>query len=345
MKKNNVMILLAMFCFLLAGCSQLNISKENADKIQVVTTVFPPYDFAQKIGGDRVEVKMLLKPGMESHSYEPSPRDMIAITESDLFLYAGGESDVWISELLEEEERVNSHALLSWVEPLYEEHTEGMQIKHDHAHDAEHDEVGHTSEKHEGELHDADHHDDHEAVQLSEEEYDEHVWTSPQNAMVLVERITEELCTLAPEHADYFKKNAESYLQELKKLDAAFTEVTERADRNVLVFGDRFPLLYFTKTYGLEYYAAFPGCSSETEPSAKTIAFLTETVKKEQIPVIFYMELSNGKVAEAIAEATGAETACFYAVHNVSADDLAAGEDYLSLMYRNLESLEKALCQ
>lgn len=300
----------------------------DGEKLQIVTTIFPPYDFVRKVGGDKVEVTMLLKPGMESHSYEPTPKDIIKITNSDLFLYAGGESDVWVEEILEgSDKEVNSHALLQWVEPLEEESAEGMQVKeHDHEHGHAHSEEEH----------------DH-AVHLDETEYDEHVWTSPKNAMVIVDEICEQLSVLDRENAAYYRKNAAAYEEELKALDAAFETVVSQAGRSTLIFGDRFPLLYFVKTYGLDYYAAFPGCSMETEPSAATIAFLTDKVKEEKIPVIFYLEMSNGKIAEAIAEATGAETAVFYSGHGITAEDLLAGEDYLSLMYRNVETLKNAL--
>lgn len=318
--------MLAAVILLLTGCSQAENknSRDKEEKLQIVTTIFPPYDFAQKIGGERAEVTMLLKPGMESHSYEPSPADMITIMHSDLFLYAGGESDVWVEELLAANDgNIRAYSLLDWVDPLEEETSEGMQVReHGHAH-------------HEKET-------DH-AVHLEETEYDEHVWTSPQNAMVLTEKICGAMAELDPENADYFAENAASYQEELQKLDETFRDVREKAVRDTLVFGDRFPLLYFVKTYDLDFEAAFPGCSMETEPSAATIAFLTDKVKKEQIPVIFKLEMSNGRIADAIAEATGAEVCVFYSVHGITADDLAAGADYLSLMYRNAEALKKAL--
>ena len=330
--KNNwrgIWPVLAAALLVLSGCG----GTDGADvpteekRLQIVTTVFPPFGFAKQVGGEYVEVKMLLKPGMESHSYEPTPADIVTIMNSDIFLYAGGESDVWVEELLEGSDRApESHALLEWVEPLEEETADGMQVKgHGHGH-------GHGE-------------DAHEAVKLEESEYDEHVWTSPKNAMVIVDRICRLLSEKDPAHKTEFEENAAAYTDKLKELDDAFLHVVEQARRKTLVFGDRFPLLYFVKTYGLSYYAAFPGCSMETEPSAETIAFLTDQVRKEQIPIVFYLEMSNGKVAEAIAEATGAETAVFYSGHSITARDLAAGEDYLSLMGRNVESLQRALSE
>lgn len=343
--KSKICLLLLLVLVLTAGCSANTGGGTEAasDKLQVVTTIFPPCDFVKNIGGDRVEVTMLLKPGMESHSYEPTPKDIIKIMNCDLFLYAGGESDVWVEELLAGNDReVRSKALLDWVDPLEEEHAEGMQIKahgHDHDHEEEQDHEGEADHDHENDSSEQHSH----AVHLEEEEYDEHVWTSPKNAMVIVDEICSQLSELDPENAAFYRANADAYKEELKALDSAFEEVVAGASRKEVVFGDRFPLLYFVKTYGLEYYAAFPGCSMETEPSAATIAFLTEKVREDEIPVVFYLEMSNGKIADAIAEAAGAETAVFYSGHAITAADMANGENYLSLMYKNVETLKKAL--
>ncbi len=337
-------LLLAASSLCLSGCADAAQSGSGADreeeKLHIVTTIFPPYDFVKKIGGEDVEVTMLLKPGMESHSYEPTPADIFRIMDSDLFLYAGGESDVWVEELLEgADTETKAVALLDWVEPLEEETSESMQVRGQEAHGAHGTASGQIGA---GGISGPDSASG-GPVRLEDGEYDEHVWTSPRNAMALVEQICAVMSELDPGRAAAFSRNAEVYLEQLRALDAAFAEVTKGAENKTLIFGDRFPLLYFVKTYGLEYDAAFPGCSMETEPSAATVASLTDRVRRERIPVVFYMEMSNGKVAQAIAEAAGAKTAVFYAVHSVSAEDLAAGEDYVSLMYRNVESLREAL--
>ncbi len=326
-KRRGIEILLAVMLLMLCGCGSMGSAgkREESQKLQIVTTIFPPCDFARQVGREYVEVTMLLKPGMESHSYEPTPADIVKIMNCDLFLYAGGESDVWVEQLFAGSDQApESYALLDWVEPLEEETVTGMQVKeHKHGHDHEENVP--------------------EAVELEEEEYDEHVWTSPKNAMVIVDQIRHVLAQKDPAHGEAFVENADSYIARLKELDDAFCDVVEQSPGRTLVFGDRFPLLYFVKTYGLAYYAAFPGCSMETEPSAETIAFLTKKVRAEEIPVIFYLEMSNGKIAEAIAETTGAKTAVFYSGHSITAQDLSAGEDYLSLMWRNVESLKEAL--
>ena len=301
-----------MIITILTACGGTDKKTADPDKLQIVTTIYPPYDFVKNIGGDLVELTMLLKPGMESHSYEPTPADIIRIMNSDVFLYAGGESDVWVEDLLGAGETdTQAYALLDWVDPIEEETVEGMQTK------------GHSHEHEEEEACDHEHDSD-GAVHLHEEEYDEHVWTSPQNAMLIVGKIRDIFCSLDPANAEVYQNNAGIYLNKLEELDRTFRDLTANARRNTLIFGDRFPLLYFVRTYGLEYYAAFPGCSMETEPSASMVAFLTQKVKEEQVPVIFYLELSNGKIAEAIAECTGAQTAVFYSGHAITADDLEA---------------------
>lgn len=333
-KRLTAIIIPLLLCFLtvltLAGCGKDGqeqaageMAPDGRPKIQVITTIFPPYDFVRQIGGDYVEAEMLLKPGMEAHSYEPTPRDIIRITESDLFLYAGGESDVWVDELLEgNDTRVHAHSLLEWVEPLEEEAAEGMQSRgHDHDHDHEED----------------------AGVHLEEGEYDEHVWTSPANAILIVEKIRDTLCAIDPDRAGIYEENARAYLEQLRRLDSDYRQVIGEAKRHTVIFGDRFPFLYLVKTYGLDYHAAFPGCSSETEPSAATIAFLTDEVRQDHIPVVFYLELSNAKVADAIAEVTGARTAMLHSCHTLTREEMQRGENYLSLMRQNLEQLKLAL--
>ncbi|HJA92797.1 MAG TPA: metal ABC transporter substrate-binding protein [Candidatus Eisenbergiella merdipullorum] len=328
MKQFHQLLLLSLTAgLILTGCSAIRQDVQPApdgkEKVEVVTTIFPPFDFVRQIGGEYVEVTQLLKPGMEAHSYEPSPADILRITDSDLFLYAGGESDVWVEEILEgSDSQVAACSLLSWVEPLEEETAEGMQV------------TGHHHEHGEEET---------DGVHLEETEYDEHVWTSPVNAQLLVENIRDMLISIDPDSREIYEENAAAYLEELQALDADYRRVVDNAKRKVLVFGDRFPFLYLVRTYGLEYYAAFPGCSGETEPSAATIAFLTDKVREEQIPIVFHLELSNGKVADAIAEVAGAETATLHSCHTLTRQEAEKGETYLSLMRKNLAAIERAL--
>ena len=306
-----ILIALTLLCLPLAGCGAE--AAEETDGISVVATVFAPYDFARQLVGDRGEVTLLLPPGSEAHSYEPSPKDIIEIQNCDVFIYVGGVSDAWVTDVLESVgDGVRTVTLMDCVELLEEEHVEGMEID-EHEHD-------------DGEV-----------------EYDEHVWTSPRNAKLICEKIAAALSEADPEGEAEYSAALEGYCAELDELDAAFTDVVANGVRNTIVFGDRFPLLYFAKAYGLEYYAAWPGCADEAEPSAATVAFLIDKVNEENIPVVFHIELSNEDMADTICEATGAEKLLFSACHTVTRAQFEAGVTYLDLMWQNVDALKEAL--
>ena len=316
----------------IAGCGTKNVNSPSEDgRLKVITTIFASYDFVRQIAGDKVNLSMLLKPGAESHSYEPTPRDIIAIQECDVFIYVGGENDAWIDDILSsiDTSGIRTVKLLDCVDTKYhEEIVEGMDSEegHDHEH---HDEDEADS--------DHDHHDE------GEEEWDEHVWTSPINAMSICNALTDVLSTRDPDNADMYRENCETYNAELADLDEYTRDIVENAKRNTIVFGDRFPVRYFIEEYGLSYYAAFPGCAQENEASAATIAFLIDHIKEQQIPVVFKIELSNGNMAETIAEDCNIKVETFYTGHNLSKDQFDAGETYLSLMYHNADVLKEAL--
>lgn len=322
MKKRIIyMVIMAIVAGLLAGCRSnggMSDRKEEVKategKLSIVTTIFPPYDFVRQIGGENVEVTMLLSPGVESHSYEPTPQDIIKINESDLFIYVGGESDGWVEGITDSlDQSVKTLTLMDCVDVVVEEHVEGMEVE------------------------------EHQEQVKIHEEYDEHVWTSPRNAKLIVEKLRDALCEIDADRAGLYEENTADYVQQLHELDLAYQKVVANGVRKELIFGDRFPFRYLVDAYGLSYYAAFPGCSSETEPSAATIAFLTQKVKEDQIPVVLYLELSNHKIADAIGESTGTQTAMLHSCHNISRDEVAKGVTYLSLMEQNLEVLKGAL--
>ena len=303
------------------GCGARKEKNTETDdgKISVVTTIFPPYDFVREIAGSQVDLKMLLKPGEETHSYEPTPQDMIAIQESDVFIYTGGENDVWVEDILSsmpDGDRLTLK-LLDCVDTVEEETVEGMKGADGHDHD----------------------HDEEESVH----EMDEHVWTSPVNASVIAGKIADVLEEADPDHAGTYEENCARYQEELAELDGEFRDVVQDSERKLVIFGDRFPFRYFVDEYGLDYYAAFPGCAGDTEPSAATMAFLIEKVKEEKVPAVLKMELSNDDIANAIAEATGTEVKVFYSCHNLSAEDFENGETYLSMMQKNVETLKEVL--
>ena len=331
MKKTiSVIIVFAAILFIIPGCRQNNNSgAQNQDgKINVTSTIFPAYDFVRQIAADKVNLIMLLPPGSESHSFEPSPRDIITIQNSDIFMYIGGESDNWVGRILQSmnTDSIKILSILDTVELVEEEIIEGMEHDHQH-HEDEHD-------------HDDDDDDDHHDDEINN---DEHVWTSPRNAILIVRAITNLLCEADPANNDFYRKNAASYTEELEKLDAAFSEVVDEAKRKTMIFADRFPFRYFVDAYGLSYFAAFPGCSTETEPSAATVAFLIDKTRAERIPVVFHIELSNERMANTISEETGAKKLQFHSCHNISRRDFDAGLGYLDLMRRNVENLREAL--
>lgn len=311
--------LLAAF-LLLSGCGKTETAPADGetDKLTVVATVFPAYDFARAVGGEAAEVSLLLPPGAESHSYEPTPADIMAVQQCDLFLYLGGESDTWVETILESvEPQGTTLRMIDCVDLLEEETVEGME-----SHEDEHD------------------HD--EGLGLGEVVgYDEHVWTAPRNAAQITRAIGAEMEALDPSNAAFYAANAADYAGQIEALDREFADFFAGVADWTMVFGDRFPLRYFADEFDIPYYAAFPGCSTQTEPSAATIAFLTEKVREEGISTVWYIEFSNHLVADSIAEAAGAETAMFHSCHNVSADDLAAGATYISLMTDNLETLRQ----
>lgn len=315
MKKLSLLLFVMLIgCVCMTGCGK----KTQSDKegINVVTTKFASYDFARAVVGDKGNVTMLLPPASESHTYEPTPQDIISIQNADLFVYNGGESETWVDEVLKDIDtsKVKVISCMDMV-TLYEEETvEGMQAE-------EEEEEGEEGE---------------------EVEYDEHVWTSPMNAKKIVEGIEKEVAEIDAANKDTYLENAASYEQKLDKLDSEFKEVVSKANNPTVVFGDRFPLRYFVEEYGIKYFAAFPGCAEDTEPNASTVAFLIDKVKAEKIPVVFHIELSNEKITNTICESTGAKSMLFHACHNISKDDFEAGVTYVDLMEQNVKNLDAA---
>ena len=299
----NRLFLIFLIVFLLAGCGPLQ--PQQKEKTQIVATIFPLYDFAREIAGDRAELTLLIKPGSEVHSYEPTPKDMIRIQESDLFICNGGESEQWAKTLITPE--LNTIYMMGCVDTV-EESADGIYNAED-----------------------------------GEPELDEHVWTSPLNAIKISEEICNALCKLDTDNAEEYKMNFAAYKAQLMALDREFRQVIKNSGKHTLVFADRFPMRYFALEYGLDCYAAFPGCSSETEPSAKTVAYLIDRVREDKIPAVLYMEFSNQKMADVICEDTGCKKLPFYSAHSVSAEQFEQGVSYLDLMRINLNSLKEAL--
>ena len=372
-KKIEAWLIAAMFLFAsLTGCSFTgdthgDVETSDDGKLKVVTTLFPYYDFARQIAGDKVELSMVIPAGQDSHSFEPTPADIRLIQNADLLICNGGAMEQWVSQVVSslDSESLKVITMMDYVDIVEEEVVEGMEDsgeEHHHAHaaDNDHDHAAedhdHTDDEHDHAAEDHDHTDDehdHDAEDHThthddddadyEIEYDEHIWTSPVNAMKITQVIADTLEEMDPADADTFTANAEDYIGKLKNLDREFREVVTGADLDLIVMADKFPLRYFADTYGLRYRAAFSGCSSDTEPSAKTIAYLIDKVREEQIPAVYYLELSSHRVAEIISEETGAKPLLFHSCHNVTRREFDNGVTYLELMEQNVVNLWEGL--
>ena len=283
-------LFLVLIC--LSGCS----SNNSKDNITIISTSFPGYDFVRAITKDsNIEVKMLIKPGVEIHHFEPTPKDIINIESSNLFVYVGGDSDEWVSNLLKDMNKDKTIKLMDLVDLTNEELKEGM----------------------EGD---------------NEVEYDEHVWTSPINVIKIINKLKDEIISIDSINKELYEKNANEYIKELYSIDSEIRNIVAMSNRKEIIFGDRFPIKYFTDEYNIDYYAAFKGCSHETEASAKTIAFLINKVKEDDIPVIFKVELSNGKIANTIGKETNTKVLEYNSAHNITMDDFNSGITYIDIM-------------
>ena len=332
--KRIISLLLALALTLSLTACTAPAEKVDDGKIQIVTTLFPYYDFARAIAQDRADVTLLLSPGREAHSFEPTPLDAVTISEADVFLYNGGEGEYWVESMLDAagEHIAVASRMMDYVDALNEEYVEGMQGADGHDHDHEHGSHDDHDHDHEEDEHDSD-----------EIEYDEHIWTSPKNAVVLCRAVCDAICRADAGNAEFYRANCEDYCAQLEDLDARFAALCESAPRRLLIFADRFPMLYFCREFGLDYRAAFHGCSSDTEPSLATIKFLIDKVEDENIPVVYTIDFGTEKVAAVVSECTGAAIETLFSMQTVSRADFDAGETYLTLMERNFEALRQGL--
>lgn len=332
MLKKIMAVILSLFitASLLASCAGNNADKatgldkgSTADqngKIKVVTTVFPLYDWVREVARDDVDlsIDLLLDNGVDLHSYQPTAKDIMDISDCDLFVYVGGESDKWVDDVLRQANN-KKMIVLDLMEILgdkakVEELKEGMQGE---------------KEEHE-----------------DEPEYDEHVWLSLKNAVTFTEKIAEALGKVDTQHAGSFSENAAAYTEKLSALDKAYQQAVDDAKVKTLLFGDRFPFRYLTDDYGLDYYAAFVGCSAETEASFETVTFLSGKVDELGLKSIMQIETSDGSIAQTIRDNTKTkdqQILTLNSLQNSTAEDIKSGTTYLGVMTENLEVLKKAL--
>ena len=304
MKKIQRIAAALLSVLLLAGCAAPAGDGGEDGRVKVVATLFPQYDFARQIAGEHADVTLLLPPGVESHSYEPPPADIIMIGKADLFLYTGEYMEPWAEKILAGAgEGVRAVDLSAHVTLEKDDDGDG----HDHG------------------------------------GYDPHIWTDPQNAKIMVDDIAAALCAADPGNAGEYQTAAAEYKERLDALDERFSEVVETGKRREIVFGGRFALHYFAERYGLTCISAFDSCSGETEPSAGAVAQIIRAIETDGVPVIYYEELTDPKVARSIAEETGAKPLLLHSCHNVSREELQNGATYLSLMEQNVENLREGL--
>lgn len=297
--KKLLIILLIIAMLPLSGCG---CTSDKSDKIQVVATLFPQYDFARQIGGDKVEVTLLLPPGTESHHYEPSPSDMVAIAESQLFIYTGDMMEGWAGDIASS---VGDSVTILDV-------SKGIKLS-------------------------ASDHDGHDHA------LDPHIWLNFDNAIKMCENITEELVKISPEDEEYFRANAESYIQELTALDEEYKALFATAPSKDFVFGGRFALGYLVDKYSIPHKSAYASCSANDEPSPQVIAKLSDYVRENDIKVVYCEEFSDPKVAREIAKANNAEVLVLHSAHNTSKEEREKNVTFISIMEQNLENLRKGL--
>ena len=307
MKKILSLILIICLVIPFAACAQ---SGTDNGKLKIVTSLFPHYDFARQIVGDKADVTLLLPPGTESHTFDPSAIDIYNITSSDIFIYTGQNMEAWA-------ERVISS--VGDDGPIIVDTSSGIELLQNSAHD-------HESEEH-------------------EHIYDPHIWLNPLNAVKMLDNILEAICQVDPENEEFYRENAKRYRDEILLLDSdierTISESTHSTD--TLVFGGKFAYIYFFERYDLNYISAYKTCSTETEPSLTTIYEIVQYINKNGVHHIFKEELSEGKVVNTIAEQTGIEVMVFSTVHNVTKSEFDSGVTYVNIMYQNLSAIRRAL--
>ena len=367
-----IIILLVTVLLGFSGCGSSDKSagakgETPKPRLKIVATIFPEYSWTKELLGSYekdVELTLLAKKGVDMHSYQPSAEDILRIANCDLFLYVGGESDKWVDKALKEsgnpKRRVLNLMKLMGDRAKVEEEVEGME-KHDH-HEHDKDAKAHPKKDKQDEKH--EHHDkdkrdekhehekEHDTVKHDgkdhheQPEYDEHVWLSLKNADIVCKAIAEELAALDSKNAETYRSNYTAYSKKLAALDAKYKEVVTKAPVKVVLFGDRFPFRYLTDDYGLQYYAAFNGCSAETEASFATVAFLAKKMDEMKLPAVLTIEGRQHKLAQTIVENTKAKNQKVLklnSMQSVTEEEIKKGITYLAVMEQNLNVFKEAL--
>ncbi len=325
---------------LITGCTAKTEKKDKGDntkgKLKIVTTIFPEYDITRAIAKDKVDLELMIKPGVDVHSFTPTPQDIKTVQNSDIFVYGGTEHDKWVENLTKSIDMKNKKVvkLVDGIQQLEEESVDGM--KHEHHHDDEKEDEHNHDHKHEKK-------DEHDHKDESEKELDPHYWTSPKNAIQMVKTITNALVEKDPDNAEFYKENAENYIKQLEGVDKELHDVVDNAKIKKVVIADRFPFRYLFKDLGLEYRALFSGCSVESTASAGQIKKMVDYVKENKIPVVYHIEMGKGELAETVAKNSGAKVKLLHSIHTVTKEDFDKGITYIDLMKQNVEALKEGL--
>ncbi len=340
-------MMIVLLCVTLSGCNGSTNTKD--DRLQVVCTIFPIYDWVREICGSQTantELTLLLDNGADLHNYQPSVEDIVKISGCDIFIYVGGESDAWVEGVLKEatnpDMRVISLLDVLGDQVKQEELVEGME-EEAHEHEAEHETDSHEADaEHETDSHEADEHDEHH----EEIEYDEHVWLSLRNAEIFCNEIERQLSDIDADNATVYKDNVVNYIGKLQELDTAYATAIDAASKQTLVFADRFPFRYLADDYNLQYYAAFVGCSAETEASFETILFLANKADELAVPAILVIESSDQKLAKTVIENSADASRPILvmdSLQSITEEELNGEVTYVSVMQKNLDTLKEAL--
>ncbi len=325
---------------LITGCTAKTEKKDKGDntkgKLKVVTTIFPEYDITRAIAKDKVDLELMIKPGVDVHSFTPTPQDIKTVQNSNIFVYGGTEHDKWVENLTKSIDMKNKKVvkLVDGIQQLEEESVDGM--KHEHHHDDEKEDEHNHNHEHEKE-------DEHDHKDESEKELDPHYWTSPKNAIQMVKTITNALVEKDSDNAEFYKENAKNYIKQLEGVDKELHDVVDNAKIKKVVIADRFPFRYLFKDLGLEYRALFSGCSVESTASAGQIKKMVDYVKENKIPVVYHIEMGKGELAETVAKNSGAKVKLLHSIHTVTKEDFDKGITYIDLMKQNVEALKEGL--
>lgn len=350
---------------LITGCTAKTEKKDNGEntksKLKVVTTIFPEYDITRAIAKDKVDLELMVKPGVDVHSFNPTPQDIKTVENADMFIYGGTDHDKWVETLTKSIDMKNKKVvrLVDGIKQLEEETVDGMKHEHnhdekEHDHDHEHEKEekhDHKEEKHNhkdekehkhNEKEEKEEHNKHHKKE-SEKELDPHYWTSPKNAILMAKNITDALVEKDPANAEFYKENAKNYIKKLEDVDKELHDVVDKAKIKKVVIADRFPFRYLFADLGLEYRALFSACSVEATASAGQIKQMVDYIKENKIPVVYRIEMGKGEMAETVAKDSGAKVKLLHSIHTVSKDEFEKGITYIDLMKQNVEALKEGL--